>query len=143
MGLFSTPAPAVLDPGVLIAAVHEIGHAVSARAHRIGVRHIRMGSTLLDLPRSAAAMTAEQWHGYLVGCWAGYEAEVLWSRRHGGRADKHQSGIDIRNFRDCRHHIGLSEGAARSAARTVLRRDWDRVERLTPRLAQNGRITPW
>lgn len=143
MGLFSTPAPAVLDPGVLIAAAHEIGHAVSARAHRIGIRYIRTNMTMLDLPKSDATWTTEQWRGWLVGCWAGYEAELLWARRHGGRADKACSRTDIRNFRTDRHHIGLSESTARSAARAILRRDWARIERLTPQLAQHGHIAPW
>jgi hypothetical protein len=143
MGLFSPSIPAPPTPAALIAAAHELGHAVSAYAHGIGVTFIRTNLTRLDLPTDDRLWTPQQWHGWLVGCWAGYEAEVLWASRHGGRADKRDSGTDIRNFRADRHHIRLSESAARSAARAVVRRGWARIERHAPELAQRGHLTPW
>lgn len=144
MGWFSgPPSVAGIDPEDLIIAAHELGHAVSARAHGIGLTSIVMGLTTLDLPDDDRDYTHDQWVGWLVGCWAGFEAEKLWASRVGGKADRRQCRTDIRNFRADRKKIGISEGMARSAARAIVRRDWKRIRDLAPTLARQGFIAPW
>lgn len=152
MGIFTSTktATATLDPYLLLGAAHELGHAVSARHHRIPVTAITLdtatgaGLTELDLPRDDDALTEAQWRGWLIGCWAGWEAEVLWGRWHDGGASRRTCKQDIANFRRHRHRApGLSESEARSTARTILRADWSRVKRLAPLLARHGHVTPW
>jgi hypothetical protein len=145
MGWFSgPPSVAGIDPYDLIIAAHELGHAVSAYAHGIGVTKIEMGMTHLDLPDVIGpGMTREELIGWLVGCWAGYEAEKLWAWRVGGEAVWSCSKQDRRNFRDTRKLVGLSEGKARSAARAIVRKEWARIRNLAPTLARQGFIAPW
>lgn len=137
-----------LDPVVLQGAAHELGHAVVDLAGGIAVARVTLntrtgiGATTVgtDLDR---VDDPQLWSAYLIACVAGYEAERLWSARHGGRVYRDQSATDFANFRRYRRRgSGLSEGAARSAARSILRREWTRVERLAPRLATRGQISP-
>jgi hypothetical protein len=137
---------AALDPVVLQGAAHELGHAVVDLAGGIAVAGITLntrsgvGVTTVgtDLDRAG---DPELWSAYLIACVAGYEAERLWSARHGGRVYRVQSATDFANFlRYRRRGNRLSEGAARAAARSILRREWTRVERLAPELARSGRL---
>jgi hypothetical protein len=146
MGWWSgTPSITGIDPDDLITAAHELGHAVCAYAHGVGVTSITLGLTTLDLPDDDDEFTPQHWRAYLVGCMAGYEAEVLWARRVGGTADKRQSGLDMRNFRTYRRRgrIDITEGQARRAARVAVKRNWGRIRRLAPVLAIEGSIAPW
>jgi len=141
--------PKTLDPDLLVAAAHELGHAATARHYRVGLIHIRLdpythqGGTLFDLPEDDMLWTDTQWRCWLISCFAGYEAEVMWADQHGGVASKRACRADFRNFRNYRRHAGLSKNAARSAARTIVRAGWARIERLAPRLATTGRLASW
>jgi hypothetical protein len=145
MGWLSGP-PSLdgIDPDDLITAAHELGHVVSARAHGIGVERITMGLTRLALPANDRDYTPDQWVGWLVGCWAGFEAEKLWARKIGGKASRHECGADIRNFQTDRRKVpGMTEGKARSAARTIVGRNWSDIRKHAPTLARQGFIAPW
>lgn len=131
---------------VLLGAAHEIGHVVSAVHHDIHVPCVvydpteLTGVTTLDLPDDEAQFTAHQWRAWLVGCMAGWEAEVMWAARHGGRVSRRTCQADFANFRKDRRRIGLSQSAARYAARSIVRSSWPDVERLVPQLAREGRL---
>jgi hypothetical protein len=136
----------LIAPEVLSGAAHELGHALVDQAGGLTVTGItlnrRTGYGLCkvkdfdwDNPRLLRA--------WLIGCVAGFEAEDRWRRRHGlGHAARRDSGTDFRNFREHAPTIGLSEGTARAKARSHLGWHWGRLERLVPRLAEHGHLSP-
>lgn len=138
-----------LDPELLIAAAHELGHAVLARAHGITVLSIEVdradytGLTRRDPGLDYDRCPPEVLRAGLFGDVAGFEAERMWCARHGGQANKRCSRVDFSQFAQYRGRAGLTETEARRQARLVLRQHWSTVERLAPRLARHGEIPPW
>lgn len=141
----SRVAAADLDPELLIAAAHEVGHAVLAHAYGITVVSIQVdrtaytGMTVRDLDRFPPGVL----RAALIGDLAGFEAERLWCARHGGHADRARSATDFAQVATYRRRAGLIAAEARRQARLVLRRHWSTVERLAPRLARHGEVAPW
>jgi hypothetical protein len=137
---------AELDPELLTAAAHEVGHAVLARAYGITVISIEIdpanysGMTVRDLDFSYDDCSPAQLRIGLYGDVAGFEGERLWCARHGGQANKSCATTDLRQFAAYRCRAGLALGQAQHQARLVLRQHWPTVERLTPKLARARRL---
>ena len=137
-----------LDPELLIAAAHELGHAVLASAYGITVVSIEVDrSNNTGLVRRDMddydRLPLELLRGALFGDVAGFEAERLWAARHGGQAVRSCASTDFANFARYRRRVGLTTDQGRYQARTVLREHWPIVERLAPRLARHGEVPPW
>ena len=131
---------------VLQGAAHELGHAIVDLAGGLRVR-----SVVFD-PANGAGMTEVEvhleddtepavWRAWLIGCVAGFESETQWCARYGGRAHRQNSKVDFANFHEHRRRVRLSEGAARAAARKILRQHWRDIERLAPQLVSAGQMT--
>ncbi|HEX5120466.1 MAG TPA: hypothetical protein VFW65_35240 [Pseudonocardiaceae bacterium] len=138
--------PAEQDPELLLAAAHELGHAIVDLAHQVPVlgvevnRRTHGGLTRTGFDPTTA--TPDQWRGALIGDLAGFEAELLWCHRHGGHADPASAVTDYANFTRHARRVGLTRGVARTRARSVLIAHWPRLERLALRLARHGHLDP-
>lgn len=149
MGWFS-PDRDPDDPRQLQIAVHELAHAHAWTDGGLIVRGVA------HYGRNGGNCPVRYWPGrngqalaFAVGCWAGFEAEDRWLRHHGlGSASRANSAHDIRLFRQAVREIRevdgrrLSEGEARSLARTAVARRWQRITRTAPRLVTAGRLSP-
>jgi hypothetical protein len=129
----------VIDPDLLLSAAHELGHALVDLAGGLVVSAVTLRKVTVTVELENDTDPAV-WRAWLIGCVAGYEAERLWSRRHGGSVDRLCSRTDFKNFNRHRLRVRLSEHTARSQARTILRREWTTVERLAPELATHGHL---
>lgn len=148
------PRDSDTDYGLLCAAVHEAGHAVTAvlgglefhgaRVYRAGDRY--RGYIEADVDKD----DPNQVNGCLVMTVAGHEAEALWMARyldwpHRKALRERRSGCadDMEIFRRYRRHPAstLSEPAARRRAHRLLVTHWRRVEHFADRLARSGRLT--
>lgn len=136
------PAPDE-DPDLLQAAAHEFGHVIVNLAHGITVISVQVDSRdYSGLTTIEHDDTPAQLRGELIAKLAGFEAEHLWCRRHGGHLDPRTARTDFARFR--RHHPDdLPEVLARARARAILIRQWPRIERLAPQLARRGYLTIW
>jgi hypothetical protein len=138
--------PADQDPELLLAAAHELGHAIVDLAHQIRVlsvevdRRAHTGLTRVEFDDATA--TPDQLRGALIGGLAGFEAELLWCARHGGHADPATAVTDYAQFRRHARRVDLTRAVARTRARSVLIHHWPRLERLALRLAQHGHVDP-
>jgi hypothetical protein len=122
------------DPHQLRIAVHEIAHGYAWDSLGLDVRSVRHWG---DSGETHVRWSDDQWRPYAIGLWAGYEAEKLWS----GSASRGNSAWDIKRFRQVTRGNGFSEGAARSEARSLVRRHIGRIEAAAPELIRAGRLT--
>lgn len=146
MNRYRPTEPTDMDPELLLAAAHELGHAIVDLAHDVPVLSVevdrRANTGLTRTGFDATTATPEQWRGALIGDLAGFEAELLWCQRHGGHADPTTAASDYTNFTRNARRVGLTRAVARAQARTVLIRHWPRLERLALRLALRGHVDP-
>jgi hypothetical protein len=143
MGLFS-PSRNVNDPKQLAIAAHELGHGFAWKDAGLTVHGIRFWGDGGECGVKLDWENENQAHDYAIGCWGGFEAEDKWLRKHGrGAAKRSHSSHDIDNFRFVARQLtgGLSESKARSIARTRVSRHWSAIQRLTPQLVRDGRIS--
>jgi hypothetical protein len=138
--------PGDLDPDLLLAAAHELGHAIVDLAYDVPVLSVEVDRrTNTGLTRTVfddTTATPDQLRGALIGGMAGFEAELLWCHRHGGHADPATATTDYANFHHNHRRAGLTRQVARAQARAVLIRHWPRLERAAPWLARHGHIDP-
>lgn len=132
-----------IDSGLLALAAHELGHAKVFKAlggfevKTITVNTTR-GDTWIDFDETNDAL----WEPFAIGLWAGLEAQDRWMRRHGhGRAPRSCTVYDVEQFRTIPRKFRISEGKARSKARSLVAQNWGCIERLAPQLASTGRLS--
>lgn len=145
MNRYRPAEPDDLDPELLLTAAHELGHAIVDLAHDVPVLSVEVDRrTNTGLTRvvnlNDPAITPDHLRGALIARLAGFEAELLWCRRHGGHADLSTARTDYAEFNRHRRAFGLTRAVARAQARAVLIRHWPRLERLALRLAQRGHV---
>lgn len=120
-------------------AWHELGHAFVAVHFGVKVREVVHTG-------SAGWTTVEpkdhQWREFAVGCLGGSAGEWLWEKHNNGWfGSRSYIHGDLELFRQATEGRKLSESAARSEARRILRRYRGRIEVLAPRLITVGRLS--
>ncbi|MEU9686141.1 hypothetical protein [Amycolatopsis japonica] len=145
MGWFS-PARDPEDPRQLQIAVHELGHAWAWKEggfRILEILHTGNGGEVTTNRKQRGWNEEIAWE-YCIGCWGGFEAEDRWMRTFGhGRAHRGHSAHDIGNFKHVARGLEskLSEGKARSIARTRVGKHWSQILRQAPLLVRDGRIS--
>ncbi|WP_433868451.1 M50 family metallopeptidase [Saccharopolyspora sp. CA-218241] len=147
----------------LSAAAHEAGHAVVASLRGFPVRSLRLWSEnggvagMASIDINERTTDPEEINGYLLVSVAGHEAQARWAtereghrnlfgfRDHGSALDLTRAGcrhdLDLFHQMRRRHPAALTEAAARTHARILLRRHWPRLQRLATRLARAKHLT--
>ncbi|MEU3274518.1 hypothetical protein ABZ639_27050 [Saccharomonospora sp. NPDC006951] len=143
MGLFG-PRRDPKDPQQLRVAVHELGHAYAWKAAGLTVRRIEHHGTTGDC-HVRFYNNPDSLRGFVIGCWAGLEAENLWAQKTGQkRASRGNSSYDLTQFRKVNRELGagrLSESAARALARKHITRHYTAIMAAAPRLISQGRMS--
>jgi hypothetical protein len=152
-----SPIRAVLDAGistiVLEAAAHEVGHGICWQTAGFSVAHLKVTEGWLggldaycELTRTAHLDPGNA-EGYLTGLMGGWAAHHHLHNQHlarGGSSPRRGAAHDLAEFgRLGRHHAPRyrPDAALTRASAVLARYGWARVDRLTARLAQDGRLS--
>lgn len=150
------PVRDALDDGVpalvLAVAAHEVAHGIAWRAAGfcpgpVWLRYGLLGG-LADggcEHNARGRVTAGNVDGFLVGLMAGAAGQARCASRHlSGRCARAGSNSADRGefvHLQCHYRTGLTQGAARRRAESLLSRSGARLDALTVRLARSGRIS--
>ncbi|OLZ56093.1 hypothetical protein BS330_18360 [Amycolatopsis keratiniphila subsp. nogabecina] len=134
---------------MLAAAAHEVGHAVACEAAGLRVIEVRL-TTGYGFVRAADADPADQDQvdGELVALLAGLEAGARWAQKHRGmwrgealRWSRGCSDSDLALFRRTKRNASVSPSRLESRSRSLVARQWGRIDRLSHKLADSGRLS--
>lgn len=138
------------DAATLALAAHEVGHAVACQAAGLRVLEVRLHSRG-GFVRAADADPADQDQvdGELVTLLAGMEAGARWGQKHAGlwrgdalRWSRGCSDSDLALFRRMKRNASVPSSRLESHARSLVARHWSRIDRLSRKLADSGRLSP-
>ncbi|MFD5245675.1 hypothetical protein ACFWIW_14075 [Amycolatopsis sp. NPDC058340] len=136
------------DAALLALAAHEVGHAVACQAAGLRVAEVRLLPDRGWVTHKAADPgDQDQVDGELVTLLAGREAGARWAQKHHGmwrgdalRWSRGCSASDLALFRRAKRTASVSPSRLESRARSLVARQWGRIDRLSRQLADSGRL---
>ncbi|HEY3482023.1 MAG TPA: hypothetical protein VGL02_24265 [Streptomyces sp.] len=150
-------AHAGLDPDRLIAAAHEVAHALGFAAAGVPVTEIKVYGRGADAAGHVfvpGGIEVTNLRGFAVAHFAGRAADLRWCDEHDlPPAPERTCATDMRLVRDFirdagRHAKAQGEkfapgwGSLRNEAHRFVCAHWPTIARLAPRLARTGSLSP-
>jgi hypothetical protein len=137
-----------IDPYRLIAAAHEIAHALGFAAAGVLVTEIEVhgrGESVGGSVFVPGNAVVNDLRAFGMAHLAGRAADLRWCDEHGlARLPERTCAADSKELRlfmrEAKHTQSL--GSVRRDAERFVRANWSRITRLAPRLATRGRLSP-
>ncbi|MFJ8912340.1 hypothetical protein [Amycolatopsis sp. NPDC102389] len=138
------------EAALLALAAHEVGHAVACQAAGLRVIAVRLFPDRGYVTHvEADPADQDQVDGELVTLLAGLEAGARWAQKHRGlwrgealRWSRGCSDSDLALFRRAKRNASVSPSRLESRARSLVAQQWGRIDRLSRKLADSGRLSP-
>ncbi|WP_410580269.1 hypothetical protein [Amycolatopsis sp. lyj-108] len=136
------------EASALALAAHEVGHAIACQAAGLRVIEVRLFPDRGYVEHKEADPADQaQVDGELVVLLAGLEAGARWRQKHSGlwrgealRWSRGCSDSDLALFRRTKRNASISPSRLESRARSLVARQWGRIDRLSRKLADSGRL---
>jgi hypothetical protein len=146
-------AHAGIDPDRLIAAAHEVAHALGFAAAGVAVTEIKVygrGASAAGHVYVPGGTTVTNLRGFAVAHFAGRAADLRWCEAHElPPAPERTCATDMQLVREFLREVKRQGekfapgwGSLRSEAGRFVRAQWPTITRLAPRLARTGSLSP-
>uniref|UniRef100_UPI003F494324 hypothetical protein n=1 Tax=Amycolatopsis sp. CA-082387 TaxID=3239918 RepID=UPI003F494324 len=137
-----------IDPYRLVAAAHEIAHALGFAAAGVLVTEIKVrgrGESVSGYVFVPGNTVVHDLRAFAMAHLAGRAADLRWCDEHGlARLPERTCAPDSKDLkqfmRDAQHTQTL--GSVRRDAERFVHANWSRITRLAPRLATRGQLSP-